>query len=161
MPLKSDAFSFFAVVLFDPAAFSAEEFVAGQGGGILAGEPHPVHLTSHIKARTAVGPLGGLRLDQGRRAVERSSAGVEAHALLAHPHHAGPAVTEQAHRLMGDAGTGAEQQRPDRRGRDVGRAVGVLGRDGVVFPVQDATFQVDEGDTVSHPSELTWRGLAT
>ena len=74
--------------------------------------------------------------------------------MFADPDDPGAAVCQDAHRLVGDAGAGAEQQCADGGRRDVGDAVGVLGGDGVVFAVQGAAFEVDEGEAVAHPGEF-------
>jgi hypothetical protein len=42
---------------------------------------------------------------------------------------------------VGDAGAGAEEKSADGAGRDVGGAVGVLGRDGIGVAVDSAAFQ--------------------
>jgi hypothetical protein len=147
-----------AVAVFDAAAFTAEEFVSGEAGGVLVREAHPVHRASHVQAGSAVRPFDRLRFGECGRAGEGSAPRVEAHAAFADPDHTGAAVTQHAHGLVGDAGAGTEQQRPDGRRGNVGDAVGVFGGNRVVLAVQCAAFEVDEGDPVSHAGEFSRGG---
>lgn len=75
--------------------------------------------------------------------------------MLADPRDSRAGVTENGHRLVGDAGSRSEQEGSDGGGRDVRHPVRVLRGDRVGVPVHGAPLQVDEGQTVPDPGEFT------
>src|SRR5918992_4562033 len=129
----------------------------GEARWVFAGESNSVHLSGYFEAAVAVGPFARLCFHQSGRAAEGPAAGVESHALFADPDNAGAAFTQQAHRLMSDAGARTEQESSNGGRRDVGNASGVFGCDGVVVAMQKASLQIDERKPFPHAGELIWR----
>lgn len=80
--------------------------------------------------------------------------------MFSDPGNRGSALPEDAHRLVGDAGAGAEQESSDGGGGDVCGAVGILGGDRVGVAVDGAAFQVDEGDAFRGAGEMPRRESA-
>lgn len=154
VPGDADACGLSAIALFDPTAFPSEKLVPSETIDIFLRKAHAVHLARDFQAGAPVGPFCGLRFHEGRGAIEGSTTGIEAHAMLTHPDDSRPAVPEDAHRLVGDPGAGTQQQGSDGGGGDMDNAVGVLSGDGVVLAVQGAAFEVDEGDSITHASEF-------
>jgi len=83
--------------------------------------------------------------------------GVVPDAVLPDPHGGRPALGQQHHGLLGDCGSGSQEQRTEGRGGDVHRPPLVERGDGVGVAVHDAVFEVEERQPVLGPDELSER----
>src|SRR5262249_41565697 len=115
---------------------------------------HAVHGSGDVEAAVAVGDRGGLGEQQSTGSGEGSSVGVVAYASFADPDCGGAVVGQQHHGLVGDGGAGAEHDDAQGGGGEVDGAGVVGGGDRVGVAVDEAAFQVEEGESVPGAGEV-------
>lgn len=80
--------------------------------------------------------------------------GVVADALLANPHSGDARLSEQHHRVVGDARPRPEQHRAQRSGWHVNRPILARGGDRIRVAADRAPLKMEEGDAVLDAEEL-------